>query len=238
MLSYFEIQTSSNPSFINTFFANISFFFKIKTFCEKNYFTHKNLIDRILKNKNIFLILCGSEISVIEVLFDNSTKPLYGRNTADLKLLQFTYKEVKAFFPKYSNEEVHTVYSILGGMPLYLSFFDDSTSIREKNIKNSLSTIGYLFNEIATLLRMELTETSFYKNILHAINSGWTRKTQSFANANTERSLSTRKSFRTCRTQPPASSATTTTSGFSQGRALRLVSRRKYRTKATTRFSR
>jgi len=132
----------------------------------------QNAIDRILKNKNIFLILCGSEVSVIEELFDNSTKPLYGRKTANLKLKPFTYKEAKAFFPKYNNEEILTAYSILGGMPLYLSLFDDSLSIRENIIKNCLSTTGYLFNEIDTLLRMELKETFFYKNIMLAINSG------------------------------------------------------------------
>lgn len=132
----------------------------------------QNAIDRILKNKNIFLILCGSEVSVIEDIFDNSTKPLYGRKTAELKLSPFTYKEAKEFFPKYSNEEALTVYSILGGMPLYLSLFDDSLSIRDNIIRNCLSTTGYLFNEIDTLLRMELKEPFFYKNILLAINSG------------------------------------------------------------------
>lgn len=132
----------------------------------------QNAIDRILKKKNIFLILCSSEVSVIEDLFDNSTKPLYGRKTADLKLQPFTYKEAREFFPKYSNEEVLTVYSILGGIPLYLSLFDDSISIRENIIKTCLSTTGYLYNEIDTLLRMELKETLFYKNILLAINSG------------------------------------------------------------------
>jgi AAA+ ATPase superfamily predicted ATPase len=116
--------------------------------------------------------LCGSEVSVIEDLFDDSTKPLYGRKTADLKLQPFSYKESKEFFPKYSDEEVLTVYSILGGIPLYLSLFDDSVSIRENVIKNCLSTTGYLYNEIDTLLRMELKETLFYKNILLAINSG------------------------------------------------------------------
>ena len=125
----------------------------------------QNAIDRILKNKNIFLILCGSEVSVIEDIFDNSTKPLYGRKTAELKLSPFTYKEAKEFFPKYSNEEALTVYSILGGMPLYLSLFDDSLSIRDNIIRNCLSTTGYLFNEIDTLLRMELKEPFFYKNI-------------------------------------------------------------------------
>lgn len=132
----------------------------------------QNAIDKILKSKNIFLILCGSEVSVIEEIIDDSTKPLYGRKTSELKLLPFTYKEAREFFPHYSNEEALTAYSILGGIPLYLSLFDDSLTIKENVIKNCLSTTGYLFNEIETLLRMELKETYFYKSIMLAINSG------------------------------------------------------------------
>lgn len=132
----------------------------------------QNAIDKILKSKNIFLILCGSEVSVIEEIIDDSTKPLYGRKTSELKLLPFTYKEAREFFPHYSNEEALTAYSILGGIPLYLSLFDDSLTIKENVIKNCLSTTGYLFNEIETLLRMELKETHFYKSIMLAINAG------------------------------------------------------------------
>ena len=132
----------------------------------------QNAIDNILRYKNIFLILCGSEVSVIEELFDAQSKPLYGRKTADLKLLPFTYKEARKFFPRYSNEEALIAYSILGGIPLYLSLFDDSLSIKENVIRNCLSTTGYLFNEVDTLLRMELKETHLYKSIMLAINAG------------------------------------------------------------------
>lgn len=132
----------------------------------------QNAIDKILKSKNIFLILCGSEVSVIEEIIDDSTKPLYGRKTSELKLMPFTYKEAREFFPHYSNEEALIAYSILGGIPLYLSLFDDRLTIKENVIKNCLSTTGYLFNEIETLLRMELKETHFYKNIMLAINAG------------------------------------------------------------------
>ncbi len=132
----------------------------------------QNAIDKILKSKNIFLILCGSEVSVIEEIIDDSTKPLYGRKTSALKLQPFTYKEASEFFPNYSNADSLTAYSILGGIPLYLSLFDDHLSIKENVIKNCLSTTGYLFNEIETLLRMELKETYFYKSIMLAINAG------------------------------------------------------------------
>ena len=132
----------------------------------------QNAIDKILKKKNIFLILCGSEVSVIEEIIDDSAKPLYGRKSAEIKLLPFTYKEAAEFFPKYSKEDVLKVYSMVGGIPLYLSLFDDSLSIKENVVKNCLSTTGYLFNEVETLLRMELKETYFYKNIMLAINAG------------------------------------------------------------------
>ena len=132
----------------------------------------QNAIDRILKNKNILLILCGSEISVIEDLLSNSNKPLYGRKTADLKVEPFTYLEAKEFFPNYSNEDSLIAYSILGGIPLYLSLFDDKKSIKENVIKNCLSTTGYLFNEASNVLKMELKETTYYESILVAINGG------------------------------------------------------------------
>ena len=132
----------------------------------------QNAIDRILKNKNIFLILCGSEVSVIEEIIDNSSKPLYGRKTAELKLLPFDYMEAREFFPNYSKEDYIKAYSILGGIPLYLKLFDDRLSVKENVIKNCLSQTGVLFNEIETLLRMELKETYFYKNIMLAINAG------------------------------------------------------------------
>lgn len=129
-------------------------------------------IDTILRKKNIFLILCGSEVSVIEDIIDNSSKPLYGRKTAEIKLMPFSYKDARAFFPNYSNEEVITVYSIAGGIPFYLSLFDSRCSIKENIVTHCLSTTGVLFNEIETLLRMELKETYFYKNIMLAINAG------------------------------------------------------------------
>lgn len=124
-------------------------------------------IDKILKQKNVLLILCGSE-----EIIDNSSKPLYGRKTADLKLLPFDYKEAREFFPNYTNDQALICYCILGGIPLYLSLFDDKVSIRQNIIKHCLSTTGYLFNEVDTLLRMELQETYYYKNIMLAINAG------------------------------------------------------------------
>ena len=132
----------------------------------------QNAIDRIFKHKNVFLILCGSEVSVIGGLFDDSAKPLYGRKTCELKLEAFSYSEACEFFPKYDNEQKFIAYAVTGGIPLYLSLFDDKLTIRDNVIKNCLSTTGYLFGETDALLRMELKEPSFYKSIMESIGSG------------------------------------------------------------------
>lgn len=131
----------------------------------------QNAIDHIFSKKNIFLILCGSEVSTIEDIINNSARPLYGRKTAELKLFPFGYREAKNFFPGYTNEEALETYMILGGMPLYLSLFDPKISPKQNIIHHILSTTGYLYNEVDTVLRMELTETTLYKAILSAISA-------------------------------------------------------------------
>ncbi len=132
----------------------------------------QNAIDRILKQKNIFLILCGSEVSTIENLFGDSRKPLYGRKTAELKLKPFTYLEARSFFPSYSEEDALKTYAILGGIPYYLKLFDSAKPLKDNIIKHCFSPTGVLYNEPEALLRMELVEITFYQNILLAIQAG------------------------------------------------------------------
>lgn len=130
----------------------------------------QNAIDNILKNKNIFLILCGSEVGTIINLINNSSKPLYGRKTAELELKSLNYLEARAFFPKYHDLDALKAYLILGGTPMYLSLFNDTLSLKENIIKNIISSTGFLFNEVENLLRTEFKEITLYYNILKIIN--------------------------------------------------------------------
>lgn len=130
----------------------------------------QNAIDNILKNKNIFLILCGSEVGTIINLINDSSKPLYGRKTAELELKSLNYLEAREFFPKYNNLDALKAYLILGGTPMYLSLFNDTLSLKENIIKNIISSTGFLFNEVENLLRTEFKEITLYYNILKIIN--------------------------------------------------------------------
>lgn len=130
----------------------------------------QNAIDNILKNKNIFLILCGSEVGTIINLINDSSKPLYGRKTAELELKSLNYLEAREFFPKYNNLDALKAYLILGGTPMYLSLFNDTLSLKENIIRNIISNTGFLFNEVENLLRTEFKEITLYYNILKIIN--------------------------------------------------------------------
>lgn len=130
----------------------------------------QNAIDNILKNKNIFLILCGSEVGTIINLINDSSKPLYGRKTAELELKSLNYLEAREFFPKYNNLDALKAYLILGGTPMYLSLFNDTLSLKKNIIRNIISNTGFLFNEVENLLRTEFKEITLYYNILKIIN--------------------------------------------------------------------
>lgn len=132
----------------------------------------QHTIDHVWKEKNIFLILCGSSVSFMLNDVMGYKSPLYGRITGNMEVKPFDYLESAEFFPDYSSTEKAMTYGILGGVPRYLEAFSPELSL-EENIKNNLLTDGsFLNDEPQTLLRMELREPSVYNSILEAISNG------------------------------------------------------------------
>ncbi len=132
----------------------------------------QHTIDHSWKNKNIFLILCGSSVSIMENEVMGRKSPLHDRQTSSLEIKPFDYLESSNFFPNYTNEEKLIAYGILGGIPRYLEAFDLNESI-EKNVANKIIRNGaYLHEEPDNLLKAELRETNVYSSILSAIANG------------------------------------------------------------------
>ena len=65
----------------------------------------QHTIDHEWKNKNLFLILCGSSASFMETEVLGAKSPLYGRATSTLELTGFDYWESASFFPRYTHEQ-------------------------------------------------------------------------------------------------------------------------------------
>ena len=132
----------------------------------------QHTIDHDWKNKNIFLILCGSSVSIMENEIMGNKSPLHDRQTSTLEIKPFDYYESAAFFPDYSNEHKLISYGILGGIPRYLEAFNPKIDIQTNIASNIIKEGSYLYEEPDNLLKAELRETNIYNSILSAIASG------------------------------------------------------------------
>lgn len=130
--------------------------------------------DEYLQEKNIFLILCGSSISMMEKGVLSYRSPLYGRRTGQIKLEPLRFKDMLDFFPQSKFKEVIEFYSVLGGIPAYLIKFsgrDVFSNVKEKILKKG----ELLYEEPEFILREELREPTNYFSIIKAISFGKTR---------------------------------------------------------------
>ena len=127
--------------------------------------------DERLKDTNIFLILCGSSIGMMEDLLGYRS-PLYGRRTGQWKLTPLGFTDTRKFLPKFSIEDQIRIFAVTGGVPYYLSKLRADRSVTE-NITDEILTKGQaLYEEVEFLLKEELREPRIYFSILKAVASG------------------------------------------------------------------
>lgn len=136
------------------------------------------LIDKHKDSSKLMLILCGSSMSYMEDHVLAYKAPLYGRRTAQMKILPFEFGDTCRYFKNFSSEEKALLYGIVGGTPQYLLQMDDRLSV-EENIKNTfLNPTSSLFEEPENLLKQEVREPALYNAIITAIATGASRMAQ------------------------------------------------------------
>ena len=145
--------------------------------------TLQMLIDKYKADSKLMLILCGSSVSYMEDEVLAYKAPLYGRRTAQIRLLPFDFSETCAYCKGFSNEDKALVYGIVGGTPQYLSLLDDRLTIGENIRALFLNPASALFDEPISLLRQEIREPAIYNAIISAIASGCTRMSEIAAKA-------------------------------------------------------
>lgn len=133
------------------------------------------LIDKYKDNSKLMLILCGSSMSYMEDHVLAYKAPLYGRRTAQMKILPFDFADAFQCFKNFSAEDKALIYGIVGGTPQYLLQMNDRLSV-EDNIKNTfLNVTSSLFEEPENLLKQEVREPALYNAIITAIATGASR---------------------------------------------------------------
>ena len=137
--------------------------------------TLQSLIDKNKDNSKLFLILCGSSMSFMENHVLAYKAPLYGRRTAQFKILPFDFFESREYFKKFSDIDMAIIYGIVGGTPQYLLQMNDDLSL-EANIKQCFfDPTSPLFEEPNNLLKQEVREPAIYNAIITAIATGSTK---------------------------------------------------------------
>ena len=132
----------------------------------------QSYIDGEWKDSKMYLILCGSSMSFMENQVLGYQSPLYGRRTAQIKLLPFDYLTSACFVPNYSEEDKALVYGVTGGIPKYLELFRPELTVYENIIQLFFDSSGYLYEEPGNLLKQELRDVSTYNAIIEALALG------------------------------------------------------------------
>ena len=130
------------------------------------------LIDKNRESSRLFLVLCGSSMSYMEDHVLAYKAPLYGRRTAQLKIIPFDFFEACSYFTRLADTDKALAYGIVGGTPQYLMRINDSLSIKE-NIENThLNPASSIFEEPNNLLKQEVREPAIYNAVVSAIAGG------------------------------------------------------------------
>jgi len=138
--------------------------------------------DEYWSKSDIFLILLGSSIAMMETEVLGYRSPLYGRRTGQWKVDPMTFAAVSNFRKRKPFEDRLMHYAIAGGIPAYwLQFPNDKDFF--KNMKDHVLKKGQiLYEEVEFLLREELREPRYYLALLQAIAQG-KRKLSEIVNA-------------------------------------------------------
>lgn len=140
--------------------------------------TLQMLIDKYKDHSKLMLILCGSSMSYMEDHVLAYKAPLYGRRTAQMKILPFDFEECCAYLRGFSDEDKAYIYGIVGGTPQYLLQINDKLSV-EENIKNTyLNPMSFLYEEPLNLLKQEVREPAIYNAIITAVATGHSRMSE------------------------------------------------------------
>jgi len=133
------------------------------------------LIDHNKENSKLMLVLCGSSMSFMENQVLGYQSPLYGRRTAQFKVLPFAFFEALPVFKNFEPADKAVLYGVTGGVPEYLSRINPQKGVRSNIIDLFLTPSGHFFEEPSNLLKQELREPATYNVIIEAIASGSSR---------------------------------------------------------------
>ena len=131
-----------------------------------------NFIEAVKDTSKLFLILCGSSMSIMESEVLGKKSPLYGRRTGQIRLRPFDFETSKKMLTGFSLTDTVSLYGLVGGIPYYLEQFDPSKTLEDNIRDRYLNPTSVIAGEPELMFLTEFRKPATYYSVIHAISKG------------------------------------------------------------------